>query len=79
MRQYWVSPTRLGNLVTVVSFRLVPGGDLVPNSVRVLQSSGNTAFDQSVVAAVYNAGNLPVPEGPAFDDFREVTLRFPSP
>lgn len=63
-------------LVTVVSLRLIPGGDVVPSSVRVVRGSGNTAFDQSVIAAVYNAGSLPVPSGPAFENFREFTLTF---
>jgi colicin import membrane protein len=60
-----------------VSVRLIPGGEVVPNSVRVVQSSGNTAFDQSVVAAVYGASPLPVPSGPLFDRyFREFDFTF---
>jgi colicin import membrane protein len=77
VRQFWVRPPALmGELVTVVSLRLMPGGDLIPNSVSVVQSSGNTAFDQSVIAAVYNASPIPVPSGPPFERFREFNLKF---
>jgi colicin import membrane protein len=77
IRQYWARPAVAADgLVTVVSLRLIPGGDVVPSSVRVVRGSGNTAFDQSVIAAVYNAGSLPVPSGPAFENFREFTLTF---
>lgn len=77
VRQYWVRPPALGrDLQTVVSLRLIPGGDVVPNSVRVVRSSGNTAFDQSVIAAVYNASPIPVPSGPPFERFREFNLQF---
>ena len=77
VRQYWVRPPALGrDLQAVVSLRLIPGGDVVPNSVRVVRSSGNTAFDQSVIAAVYNASPIPVPSGPPFERFREFNLQF---
>ncbi|MFZ0789308.1 MAG: cell envelope integrity protein TolA, partial [Chromatiaceae bacterium] len=77
VRQYWVRPPASGrNLMSVVSLRLIPGGDVVPSSVRIVQSSGNTAFDQSVIAAVYNASPIPVPSGPPFERFREFNLQF---
>ena len=77
VRQFWVRPPAAGlDLVAVVSVRLIPGGEVVPNSVRVVRSSGHTAFDQSVVAAVYNASPLPVPSGPPFERFREFDFTF---
>ena len=77
VRQFWVRPPATGrDLATIVSVRLIPGGDVVPNSVRVVQTSGNTAFDQSVVAAVNQASPLPVPSGPVFESFREFTFTF---
>jgi colicin import membrane protein len=77
VRQVWVRPPAADrDLVTVVSVRLIPGGDVVPNSVRVVRSSGHPAFDQSVVAAVYNASPLPVPSGPTFERFREFDFTF---
>jgi colicin import membrane protein len=77
VRQFWVRPPATGrDLATVVSVRLIPGGDVVPDSVRVIQSSGNTAFDQSVVAAVNQASPLPVPSGAVFERFREFNFTF---
>ena len=77
VRQVWVRPPATGrDLATVVSVRLIPGGDVVPNSVRVVKSSGNTAFDQSVVAAINQASPLPVPSGPLFERFREFNFTF---
>lgn len=56
--------------------RLIPSGDVV--SVRVIQSSGNSAFDRSVEMAVNKASPLPVPKASTglFDKFREVELVF---
>ena len=77
VRQFWVRPPALtGELTTVVSLRLIPGGEVVPNSVTVATSSGNAAVAQSVIAAVYNAAPIPVPSGPAFDRFRDFDFRF---
>lgn len=77
VRQYWARPPAAdGSLSAVVSVRLIPGGDVVPNSVHIERSSGNTAFDQSAIAAVYNASPLPVPSGPPFERFREFSFTF---
>ncbi len=78
VRYVWVRPPSAGqDLTTEVSVRLIPGGEVVPNSVRVVRSSGNKAFDQSVVAAIYNASPLPVPSGRLFDHaFRELPFTF---
>ena len=56
--------------------RLIPSGDVV--SVRVIQSSGNSAFDRSVEMAVNKASPLPVPKSGSglFDHFREVEFVF---
>lgn len=56
--------------------RLIPSGDVV--SVRVIQSSGNSAFDRSVEMAVNKASPLPVPKSSTglFDHFREVEFVF---
>ena len=56
--------------------RLIPSGDVV--SVRIIQSSGNSAFDRSVEMAVNKASPLPVPESSSglFDHFREVEFVF---
>ncbi len=60
--------------------RLIPSGDVV--SVRVIESSGNAAFDRSVVMAVNKASPLSVPKSSTglFDYFREVEFVFnPNP
>ena len=56
--------------------RLIPSGDVV--SVRIIQSSGNSAFDRSVEMAVNKASPLPVPKSSTglFDHFREVEFVF---
>jgi len=77
VRQFWLRPPASNrNLVAVVSLRLIPGGDVVPNSVHIVDSSGNAAFDQSVLAAVYQASPLPVPTGAAFEHFRDFDFTF---
>lgn len=59
-----------------VLVRLIPSGDVV--SVRIIQSSGNSAFDRSVEMAVNKASPLPVPKSSSglFDHFREVEFVF---
>jgi colicin import membrane protein len=59
-----------------VLVRIIPGGDVI--SVKVIQSSGNIAFDNSVERAVYKAAPLPVPKADSglFDQFREVEFVF---
>ncbi len=59
----WIRPpgsTR--GLQCRVTVRLVGNGTIVPGSVRVTRGSGNSAFDRSVVQAVYKADPLPVPD-----------------
>jgi len=77
VRQFWIRPLATArDLVAVVSLRVIPGGEIVPNSVRIVESSGNAAFDQSVLAAVYQASPLPVPAGAAFENFRNFDFTF---
>lgn len=77
VRQFWARPLASEpGLSAVVRVRLLPGGEVVPGSVRIIKSSGHTAFDQSVIAAVYRASPLPVPSGAAFEPFREFDFTF---
>jgi len=77
IRQVWLRPLGTsGDLVCTVDVRMLPGGEVVPGSVHIVQSSGNDAFDRSVVAAVYKASPLPVPSGQLFQQFREPHLTF---
>ncbi len=73
----WLQPTiDLRNLKCTIRARLIPGGDVVPNSVTVVKSSGNAIFDRSVVSAVYKASPLPVPSGSDFGYMRNITFIF---
>jgi colicin import membrane protein len=77
VRQFWVRPQgQRQDLQAVVTLRLEPGGAVIPGSVRVVESSGKAAFDQSVVAALYRASPLPVPDGEEFELFRDFNFRF---
>ena len=71
----WTRPpsARVGMQV-VLRIRLAPGGDLV--DVSVARGSGDAALDRSAVAAVNNAGRLPVPSGREFEPFRDFQMVF---
>ncbi|MEA3640368.1 MAG: energy transducer TonB [Lamprobacter sp.] len=75
IRQFWVHPagTWEGN-APVVNVQLEPGGKVITNQVRIITSSGNPMFDQSVVNAIYDASPLPVPSGSDFEPFRDFNL-----
>jgi colicin import membrane protein len=78
--QFWLRPPATAglDLVTVILVRLIPGGEVAPNGVSIIRSSGHMAFDQSVVRAVHDASPLPVPASsdPAFERFREFEFTF---
>lgn len=71
----WTRPpsARVG-MELVLRIRLAPGGDLV--DVSVVRGSGDRALDRSAVAAVNNAGRLPVPSGREFEPFRDFQIIF---
>jgi colicin import membrane protein len=72
----WLRP--LGSppgLSCVVQVKLIPGGEVV--GTRVVRSSGNRLFDESVERAVQKASPLPLPDDPAlFKYFREINFKF---
>jgi colicin import membrane protein len=72
----WLRP--LGSppgLSCVVQVKLIPGGEVV--GTRVVRSSGNRLFDESVERAVQKASPLPLPDDPAlFRYFREINFKF---
>ena len=77
IHRIWVRQPGMGwDLSCGVEVRLIPGGEVIPSGVRVTRSSGNPAFDQSVVVAVYKASPLPVPSGRLFEQFRNLKLVF---
>jgi colicin import membrane protein len=72
----WLRP--LGSppgLSCVIQVKLIPGGEVV--GTRVVRSSGNQLFDESVERAVQKASPLPLPDDPAlFKYFREINFKF---
>jgi protein TonB len=62
----------------LITFAMLRDGSLVPGSVRVVQSSGNSAIDRSAQRAVYDAADTrlpPLPPGLNRDRV-DVNLRF---
>jgi len=77
VERHWKVPSAADEtLRCVVEVRTIPSGDVI--DVRVIKSSGDTAFDKSVTNAVYRASPLPVPaaETGYFDDFRIFNIGF---
>ncbi len=74
----WIRPPGSARgLRCTVRVRLVGNGTIVPGSVRIVHGSGNSAFDRSVVQAVYKAEPLPLPEEPTLRArFNELELIF---
>jgi TonB family protein len=73
---HWKRPetTRRGP-ATTVRVKLEPGGQVT--AAKLVRSSGDTAFDRSVLSAVRRASPLPVPEDPdRFERFREIEFVF---
>ena len=73
----WLRPPSASdrNLEAEVRVRLSESGAVL--LVKVIKSSGNGAFDRSVVAAVYKAEPLPMPESPRLkQEFRDFTFIF---
>lgn len=74
--QNWTMPPSTNKgLVCVLQVQLIPSGDVI--NIELSKSSGNSEYDQSVIAAVRKASPLPVPSGAdseLFDEFRTLTL-----
>ncbi|MBK1702203.1 cell envelope integrity protein TolA, partial [Thiococcus pfennigii] len=75
VRRVWIRPPgNAGDLSCLIAVRLAPGGEVV--GVDLVQSSGDAAYDRSVVAAIYKASPLPVPSGADFEPFRRFRFLF---
>ena len=59
VKEGWIVAQEKLGLTAVVQFGVRPSGDIV--GVELARSSGNSAFDQSVLRAVHNANPLPPP------------------
>ena len=59
------------------TLRIVMTGSGTVTDVQIVQSSGDTAFDNSAVAAVQKASPLPIPPDPeVLAKFRTFNFRF---
>jgi colicin import membrane protein len=70
---YWFWTRETEHLSCLVKIYLLPGGKVL--KVDIINSSGNTAFDNSAIRAIYDASPLPVPAD-VFDEFRSFTFLF---
>lgn len=73
----WTRPPSARNdMEAVVRVELLPSGEL--NSVALVKSSGNSAYDRSALSAVRNVEKFMVPDDTVLFDsrFRSFTLRF---
>lgn len=76
IQQFWIQPPgSWEGQSALVNVKLQPNGQVLSNQVTIVQSSGHPSFDQSVVAAIYDASPLPVPSGREFEPFRDFDLR----
>jgi len=73
--QHWVKPpSATAGRVAELDVRLIPTGDVI--NIELSKSSGDSLYDQSVLAAVKKASPLPLPpaEEGLFDVFRHLHL-----
>ena len=76
VRKWSRPPSARNGMRCILRVVLLPTGEVLQASVE--ESSGNEAFDNSAVRAVFMASNLPVPEDNSLFEksFREFTLLF---
>ncbi|MBI1194612.1 MAG: cell envelope integrity protein TolA [Gammaproteobacteria bacterium] len=72
----WIRPpSSQGHLSCIVKVRPAPDGGVL--SARIANGSGDAAFDRSVVAAVFKASPLPLPDDRSlYDQFRDLEIKF---
>jgi colicin import membrane protein len=71
----WIKPPSISKgLVAELRVKLIPSGEVI--DIDLYKSSGDPAYDKSVMQAVRKASPLPVPkpETGLFDEFRELHL-----
>jgi len=76
VQRSWIRPPSSGaELSCTVEVRLIPSGEVI--DAQIVRSSGNSAFDRSVEAAVFKASPLPVPPDPVvMEQFRSLRFEF---
>jgi TonB family protein len=76
IKRNWANALRRAGLVAAVRFEIAPDG--MVSGVELVRSSGDKAYDQSVVRAVQRSSPLPPPPERYREDFREVVIDFHS-
>lgn len=76
IKSNWTNAVRHPGLVAAVRFEIAPQGEVI--GVELVRSSGDKAYDQSVVRAVQRSSPLPPPPERYRDEFREVVIDFHS-
>jgi len=76
IKRNWANAVRSAGLVAAVRFEIAPDGEV--SGVQLVRSSGDKAYDQSVVRAVQRSSPLPPPPERYRDEFREVVVDFHS-
>ena len=63
------------DMVCKIKVQLIPSGEVI--NMRIVSSSGNRVYDDSVERAIKKSSPLPLPppEYNLFDEFREITFR----
>ncbi len=74
IKKNWFWQDRSANLKAVVSFNISPDGRIL--NVKLVESSGVPAFDQSCVKAVMGTPFLPPPPMRFYQDFQKVEIIF---
>jgi TonB family protein len=76
IKSNWANAVRHPGLVAAVRFEIQMDGGV--SNVELLRSSGDKAYDQSVMRAVQRSSPLPPPPERYRDEFREVVIDFHS-
>jgi colicin import membrane protein len=76
IKRNWANAIRRPGLVAAVRFEIAPDGTI--SGVQLVSSSGDKAYDQSVVRAVQRSSPLPPPPERYREDFREMLIDFHS-
>ena len=74
IKQNWVETDRKSGLVARVRFEISPDGEV--SNIRLERSSGDKAYDLSVMRAVQRSSPLPPPPEQHRDDFHEMEIDF---
>ena len=74
IKQGWNWHESRTELIATVSYEMKPDGQLF--NIKLVKSSGNSLFDESVVRAVNKANPVPAPKPEFYNDFKAVLMDF---